>query len=127
MGLKKLQGATNVTVSLNKGEAVVQFTPRNSVGIADVRKVVSRNGFTPREARVIAEGALSKGRAELLLTLGGDRRYALTESPDAPDKWAALQKVALNQRLRVTGVVPAKTAKNIRIAVLDFVVLPNGK
>ncbi|MCI0747153.1 MAG: hypothetical protein L0Y58_17255 [Verrucomicrobia subdivision 3 bacterium] len=127
MGLKKLKGATNVTVSLNQGEALVQMAPLNSIGVEDVRRVVTKNGFTPRETHVVVEGTLSRKDTELLLTLGRDRRYVLTESPNARDKWAALQKVGSHDRLRVSGVVPDDAAKNIRIAVLDFAVLPEEK
>lgn len=60
--MKKLDGVRDARVSLNEGKAVVALDPANKVSLADIRKLVERNGFTPQgatvtlRARVVAAG-----------------------------------------------------------------------
>lgn len=60
--MKKLNGVRDARVSLNEGKALVALDPANKVSLADIRKLVERNGFTPQgatvtlRARVVAAG-----------------------------------------------------------------------
>lgn len=60
--MKKLDGVRDARVSLNEGKALVALDPANKVSLADIRKLVERNGFTPQgatvtlRARVVAAG-----------------------------------------------------------------------
>jgi copper chaperone CopZ len=52
-GLKKLKGVKDVTVSLNKGTAIVELKPGNKVTVEDIKKIVRKNGFTPKETKIL--------------------------------------------------------------------------
>ena len=55
--LKKFPGVDSVDVSLNKGLARVTLKPGNTVKPQDFWEAVRRNGFTPKETRVLVRGA----------------------------------------------------------------------
>jgi len=52
--LKKIDGVKDVSISLNKGLATIELKPGNHVTIDDIKRVIEKNGFTPKETRVIA-------------------------------------------------------------------------
>lgn len=68
VALEKIDGVASVTVTLNKGEARVTLKPGNKVTLADVRKVIEKNGFTPRAAAVIAEAESVTGQEAIRVT-----------------------------------------------------------
>ncbi|MDP8980868.1 MAG: heavy-metal-associated domain-containing protein [Acidobacteriota bacterium] len=59
--LKKFPGVDSVDVSLNKGLATVTLKPGNTVKPRDFWEAVRRNGFTPKETRVVVRGELIGG------------------------------------------------------------------
>lgn len=54
VALQKIDGVEAVKVTLNEGKASLTLKPRNKVTLAEVRKVIERNGFTPRAAAIVA-------------------------------------------------------------------------
>jgi copper chaperone CopZ len=96
-GLKKLPGVASVKVSLNDGYAEVTVAPGSSVSVAQIRRVIRDNGFTPKEARIDLEGTLQLiPRPQLL---AGGTSYPLVLSSQAG--------IATGQRVKLTGVVAA--------------------
>ena len=59
-GLKKLEGVKKAQVSLNKGTAVVELKPGNNVTVDQIKDIVKRNGFTPKETRILEGSKDSK-------------------------------------------------------------------
>jgi copper chaperone CopZ len=57
--LKKFPGVESVDVSLNKGLATVKLKPGNTVRPQDFWETVRKNGFTPKEARVLVRGEVT--------------------------------------------------------------------
>jgi len=57
-GLKKLDGAEKVDVSLEQGLAKIQLKPENKVTLAAIQNIVKRNGFSPKSANVKLRGKL---------------------------------------------------------------------
>ena len=55
VALRKIDGVTEVKVTLKEGRAKVTLQPGNTVTLAALRRAVERNGFTPKEARVTME------------------------------------------------------------------------
>jgi len=51
--LKKMDGVKKVKVSLNKGTAIIDLKPGNEVTIEQIKEIVRRNGFTPKETRIL--------------------------------------------------------------------------
>lgn len=100
--LKTLAGVEHVTVSLNKGEAVVKFAPDNSVTLAEVEQTVHNSGFTPKGATIKASGTLKKEGGQLRLDVG-KASYILKPSNKAKDAWQRLQKAAQDATVILTG------------------------
>jgi copper chaperone CopZ len=105
-GLKKLEGVKQVTVSLNKGNAVIQFAADNKIALADVRRVVSAGGFTPKEATAKISGTLQREDEGLRLHVG-DTHYVLKPSEKAKDAWQQLKKVQAGAPVTIVGQTPA--------------------
>ena len=60
--LKKFSGVESVDVSLNKGLATVKLKPANPVTPEQLWDAVKKNGFTPKDTRVVVRGEIvSKG------------------------------------------------------------------
>lgn len=51
--LKKLPGVKTVSVSLNRGTATIELKPGNQVTVEDIKAVVRKNGFTPKETKIL--------------------------------------------------------------------------
>lgn len=102
-GLKALPGvaADTVVVSLNEGYAELALTRGATTSLADIRRVISNNGFTPRQAEVRMEGELRLAPQARLQA--GTTSYALhfdgAAESEVPDGWAPPQPVV------VTGTV----------------------
>ena len=61
VALEKIDGVASVTVTLNDGRARLTLKPGNKVTLAEVRKVIEKNGFTPRAAAIVAEAEAVAG------------------------------------------------------------------
>lgn len=105
-GLKKLEGVKKVKVSLNKGNAVLQFASDSELTLADIRRVVRDGGFTPKEAKVEVSGTLKAEGGELRLQVG-EMGYLLKPSDQAKEAWRQLQKSATGTTVTVVGQTPA--------------------
>ena len=108
--MKKLDGVRDAKVSLNEGKAVVALDPANKLSLADIRKVVERNGFTPQgatvtlRARVVAAGDIL--RLEVPET---KETFQVATTPHA-DKLAELKK-HVGQVVVVEGQIAAPKEK----------------
>jgi copper chaperone CopZ len=69
-GLKALPGVKTVKVSLNEGYTEATFAPDSRTSLLDVRNVIRKNGFTPKDAQVELEGELQLAPQPSLLVNG---------------------------------------------------------
>lgn len=69
-GLKGLPGVQSVTVSLNNGYAEVSLASDSKTSLADIREVIRKNGFTPKDAQVQLEGTLQLSPPRLVTPTG---------------------------------------------------------
>ena len=76
-GLERLPGVLHAAVSLNDGNAVVQLVPDNTVTLAEIQKVIRRNGFTPRQARLQVSGEVTDEGGQFRLLVNGKPDYDL--------------------------------------------------
>jgi|GEM_PF-838125 len=107
-GLKKLVGIKRVQVSLNKGNAVIEFVSDvKEPTLADIRRVVRDSGFTPKEAKVKISGTLKVQEHNVLLLQVGEMNYVLKPVDKTKAAWQRLQKAANGSTITVTGKVPA--------------------
>lgn len=114
--LEKLDGVQKATVSLKDGKASIVLKPGNSLGLDDLRRAVTRNGFTPKDAAITALADLVTAPAPRAViagtTDGFDIEAASPAAVTAPLKGAVVTgtvTTAKNGRsvLRLTSVKPA--------------------
>ena len=79
--LKKFSGVESVEVSLNKGLASVKLKPGNTVQPQEFWEAVRRNGFTPKETRVMVRGEVTNaGRLQFKVS-GTNQIFELKADP----------------------------------------------
>jgi len=79
--LKKFSGVESVEVSLNKGLATVKLKPGNIVQPQEFWEAVRRNGFTPKETRVVVRGEVTNaGRLQFKVS-GTNQIFELKADP----------------------------------------------
>jgi copper chaperone CopZ len=79
--LKKFSGVESVEVSLNKGLATVKLKPGNTVQPQEFWEAVRKNGFTPKETRVMVRGEITNaGRAQFKVS-GTNQLFDLKGDP----------------------------------------------
>src|SRR3982750_4308451 len=82
--LQKFSGVEKVDVSLNKGLATVTLKPGNTVHVSDMWETVRKNGFTPKETRVLLRGEVTSGGKTELKVTGTNEVYELLSHSKAP-------------------------------------------
>lgn len=101
--LGSLDGAEEVTVSLNEGQAVVQFQNENGVRLDALRAAVRDAGFDPRETTLRVAGTLRReGEQWTIVTPSGERFLVETAAGDAA---RAALRARTGRRVAVTGRV----------------------
>ena len=84
--LKKFPGVESVDVSLNKGLATVKLKPGNTVRPQDFWEAVRKNGFTPKETRVLVRGEVTNFAQPQLKVTGTDLVLDLKAEPKLLDE-----------------------------------------
>src|SRR5689334_20582948 len=79
--LKRVSGSEAVDVSLNRGLATVKLKPGNAVTPEEFWQAIRKDGFTPRQTRVVVKGIVEGGK---LRVTGVNRIYDLASDPEAP-------------------------------------------
>ena len=106
--MEKLPGVEAAKVSLNEGRAVIQLRPGNAVTMAQIRRSVERNGFTPQQAAINAEAdVVAKGDKLQLRISGTNDIFELASSGHADSVLQQLRKSA-GQRVLIEGMIPAQ-------------------
>ena len=80
--LKKFQGVDSVDVSLNKGLATVKLAPGNTIEPQQFWQAIRKNGFTPKDTRVVVRGEIvTTGGKPQLKVSGTNQIYDLVVAP----------------------------------------------
>jgi hypothetical protein len=97
---KDLEGVTASKVSLNRGLLILELARGNKITLEQLREIVRRNGFTPREARVAVRGRLERanGGLRFLPAAGGDAWQAADAKGVAEAKEEALVEGTVAER-----------------------------
>ena len=104
--VRKIDGVSDVRVSLKEGMATIRFAPSNRVRIEQVWDAVRSNGFTPRAADVRVRGVVSHRGDTLLLTASGsEQRFALQGDPGSGSALSALRELPRAEPVVVEGQV----------------------
>lgn len=109
--LGKLAGVEEVTVSLNRGEAALQFADDSPTTLAEIRDVIRNNGFTPKEAVVTVAGELKRDGGTLVVATRNANSYVLTLGA-VQSAWQALDAVTDSAAIEVRGEVGEMPAED---------------
>jgi copper chaperone CopZ len=102
VSMKGIQGVNTVDVDLNTGLVSIKLTSGNSAAMRQFNEAVEKNGFTHKDANIIARGQLSgSAQAPFLEVTGTNDRYSLTPLATGTDISALLGKA-----VEVDGTLP---------------------
>jgi len=102
VSMKGIAGVNAVNVDLNTGLVTVKLAPGNSAAIRQFNQAVEKNGFTHKDATVVARGRLTGTvNAPFLEVAGTQDRFAL-----APAAVAVNISALLGKTVTVSGVLP---------------------
>ena len=81
VSMKGIQGVNKVDVDLNTGLVAIQLAPGNAAAMQQFNQAVEKNGFTHKDAKIVAKGRITgTASAPVLDVTGTTDRYALAGS-----------------------------------------------
>lgn len=102
VSMKGIQGVDSVDVDLNTGLVKIKLNPGNGAAMRQFNQAVEKNGFTHKDATIIARGTVSGSASAPFLEIAGTQdRYSLTPAATSADIPSLLGKT-----VTVTGIVP---------------------
>lgn len=100
VSMKGIQGVNKVDVDLNTGLVAIQLTPGNVAGMQQFNQAVEKNGFTHKDAKIVARGTVTgTASAPVLEVSGTSDKFALAGT--APNMAALIGKT-----VTVSGTLP---------------------
>ena len=106
VAIKKVNGVQDVKVSLNQGNADIKLKDGNKVDVEQIRDIIRKNGFTPKDTEVKVAGKVIERNGKPALEVNGPDEVYLLEGNVAPLKDKTGKQVVL------TGQVPETQNKN---------------
>lgn len=98
--MDKIKGVESAKVSLNQGLVAIELKPGNAVSLEQIRKAITDQGFTPKQAKVTAVGDLISLNGKLELKVSGSNDvYEVASTPHAA--W----NNQTGKEVKVSGVV----------------------
>ncbi len=102
VSMKGIRGVNTVDVDLNTGLVTVKLIPGNSAGMHQFNEAVEKNGFTHKDAEIVARGKVTgTAEAPVLEVSGTGDRFALVPASAATSMAAWLGKT-----VTVAGLLP---------------------
>jgi copper chaperone CopZ len=102
VSMKGIQGVDTVDVDLNTGLVTIKLTPGNTASIRQFNQAVEKNGFTHKDATVVARGKLTgTASAPFFEVAGTQDRFALIPAAAAADITPLLGKT-----VTIAGIIP---------------------
>ena len=78
VSMKGIQGVNKVDVDLNTGLVAIQLTPGNAAAMQQFNQAVEKNGFTHKDAKIVAKGKISGSESAPTLEVSGTSdKYSL--------------------------------------------------
>jgi copper chaperone CopZ len=118
VAIKKVDGVQDVKVSLNEGSAEVKLKDGNKVTVDQVRELIRKNGFTPKQSEVKVLGKVIERDGKPALDVTGLDLVYLLEGD------ASKLKGMIGKEVLVTGQLPEATDKIIPPGVVVKEVSP---
>lgn len=102
VAMKGISGVNTVDVNLNTGDVQMKLDAGNTAAMHQFNEAVEKNGFTHKDAVVIARGKISgTAAAPVLEVTGTSDRYALTPAAQPTDLSPLIGKI-----VQVQGTLP---------------------
>jgi copper chaperone CopZ len=102
VSMKGIQGVNTVDVDLNTGLVTIKLAPGNKAGMLQFNQAVEKNGFTHKDADIIARGKLTgTANAPFLEVAGTTDRFALSPAATGSDI-----SLLLGKMVTVSGILP---------------------
>lgn len=119
--MQKVPGVVAVRVSLNEGLTALELKPGNDITLAGLRQVIRNNGFTTKEAQVVARGSVSEVKNGVSFEVGGSRERLMlrrnAKQPQAFDDLRARLKTEPSFELVISGVADLADPRSIALTV----------
>jgi hypothetical protein len=117
--MKKLEGVETVHISLNNSAAELTLREGNRVTIEQLRTIIKRNGFTPKDAVVTTIGLPVRKSGGLVLDVRGQPTSLTIAAGGTPAAIKALTEAAAGAAAPhvVTGTISKKADGAEQIAV----------
>ena len=127
--MRKIDGVSDVKVSLKDGAVTLQFAPSNRVTMERIRESIRSNGFAPKEADVRIAGRIAvRGDSVLLLLQETNESYVLEDAPKSSGRRAEIRRNSAGTTIIVSGQVPASNKQAAtrprRLMVQSFSIPP---
>jgi copper chaperone CopZ len=104
VSMKGIPGVNTVDVDLNTGLVTIKLAPGNKAGVRLFNEAVEKNGFTHKDADIIARGKLTgTASAPFLEVAGTTDRFALSPVATGPDPDISS---LLGKTVTVAGTLP---------------------
>lgn len=130
VAVKKLDGVQSVSVSLNKGLVTMDLTASNHLTMRDLRRVITANGFSPKEATVVVDGVVEDRSGTPTLRVDGtNEAFALLPDPSEPAAFPAVrQALAQGAHVEITGrVEPPKGPARLSVVSVKRLTPPGDE
>jgi copper chaperone CopZ len=127
VALNKLEGVESVKVSLNEGSADVRLKRDNRVTVGQIRDVIRKNGFTPKQSEVRLVGKLTERNGKAALeVVGTDVVYLLAEHPRSGARTLAHIARLQNKTVAAEGELAADEAPGVETLLVRQIVSASG-
>ena len=94
VAMKKLEGVETVDISLNKSAAQLTLREGNRVTIDQLRTIIKRNGFTPKEAVVTTIAVPARKSGDVVLEVRGQASIMTVAPGSTPAALKTLTEAA---------------------------------
>ncbi len=101
--LKTVDGVDKVTVDIQKGQAILQANPGESIAVQQISAAVKKAGFAPGRVRVVATGRVQQQGERLLLDLSGQEASLLLNTTDLTQQEKLSSLAEQEVEIEVTG------------------------
>jgi copper chaperone CopZ len=102
VSMKGIEGVNSVDVDLNTGLVTVKLNPGNRATMRQFNEAVEKNGFTHKDASIVAKGKLTGTASAPVLQIDGTTdQFALTPASGGVDL-----ALLLGKTVTIAGVLP---------------------
>lgn len=104
VAVEKLDGVESAEVSLNEGRVRVRFAPQTGVTIAELRRTIRNQGFSPQEATLTVSARMERRNGAMVAVVpGSGASYIVAAEADVQTRLSAAagSEVVLEGRIEM--------------------------